>query len=154
VTYLQAAACMACNSLLRLPMCPASGQPLAELEAFHADHHHHQITKLSHSINAIGPAPHRSGRKRICIFPRGYVSDTQVVPTRLVGKYLCFWLVTKEGNTLSLAIHCIAEQSSEFDCRRPSVGYGTAATRPLVCVGHANTNIPGPSEVPSTRTKK
>jgi hypothetical protein len=23
-------------------------------------HHHHQITKLSHSINAIGPAPHRS----------------------------------------------------------------------------------------------
>jgi hypothetical protein len=26
-------------------------------------HHHHQITKLSHSINAIGPAPHRSGRK-------------------------------------------------------------------------------------------
>jgi hypothetical protein len=23
---------------------------------------HHQITKLSHSINAIGPAPHRSGR--------------------------------------------------------------------------------------------
>jgi hypothetical protein len=27
-------------------------------------HHHHQITKLSHSINAIGPAPHRSGRKR------------------------------------------------------------------------------------------
>jgi hypothetical protein len=24
-------------------------------------HHHHQITKLSHSINAIGPAPHRSG---------------------------------------------------------------------------------------------
>jgi hypothetical protein len=22
-------------------------------------HHHHQITKLSHSINAIGPAPHR-----------------------------------------------------------------------------------------------
>jgi hypothetical protein len=25
---------------------------------------HHQITKLSHSINAIGPAPHRSGRKR------------------------------------------------------------------------------------------
>jgi hypothetical protein len=28
------------------------------------NHHHHQITKLSHSINAIGPAPHRSGRKR------------------------------------------------------------------------------------------
>jgi hypothetical protein len=28
------------------------------------DHHHHQITKLSHSINAIGPAPHRSGKKR------------------------------------------------------------------------------------------
>jgi hypothetical protein len=28
------------------------------------DHHHHQITKLSHSINAIGPAPHRGGRKR------------------------------------------------------------------------------------------
>jgi hypothetical protein len=27
-------------------------------------HHHHQITKLSHSINAIGPAPHRSGRNR------------------------------------------------------------------------------------------
>jgi hypothetical protein len=27
-------------------------------------HHHHQITKLSHSINAIGPAPHRDGRKR------------------------------------------------------------------------------------------
>jgi hypothetical protein len=27
-------------------------------------HHHHQITKLSHSINAIGPAPHLSGRKR------------------------------------------------------------------------------------------
>jgi hypothetical protein len=27
-------------------------------------HHHHQITKLSHSINAIGPAPQRSGRKR------------------------------------------------------------------------------------------
>jgi hypothetical protein len=26
--------------------------------------HHHQITKLSHSINAIGPAPHRAGRKR------------------------------------------------------------------------------------------
>jgi hypothetical protein len=26
--------------------------------------HHHQITKLSHSINAIGPAPHRSGKKR------------------------------------------------------------------------------------------
>jgi hypothetical protein len=26
--------------------------------------HHHQITKLSHSINAIGPAPHRGGRKR------------------------------------------------------------------------------------------
>jgi hypothetical protein len=25
--------------------------------------HHHQITKLSHSINAIGPAPHRGGRK-------------------------------------------------------------------------------------------
>jgi hypothetical protein len=24
---------------------------------------HHQITKLSHSINAIGPAPHRGGRK-------------------------------------------------------------------------------------------
>jgi hypothetical protein len=28
------------------------------------DDHHHQITKLSHSINAIGPAPHRSGKKR------------------------------------------------------------------------------------------
>jgi hypothetical protein len=27
-------------------------------------HHHHQITKVSHSINAIGPAPHRGGRKR------------------------------------------------------------------------------------------
>jgi hypothetical protein len=27
-------------------------------------HHHHQITKLSHDINAIGPAPHRGGRKR------------------------------------------------------------------------------------------
>jgi hypothetical protein len=26
-------------------------------------HHHHQITKLSHSINAIGPAPHRSGHQ-------------------------------------------------------------------------------------------
>jgi hypothetical protein len=26
--------------------------------------HHHQINKLSHSINAIGPAPHRGGRKR------------------------------------------------------------------------------------------
>jgi hypothetical protein len=23
-------------------------------------HHHHQITKLSHSINAIGPAPHQN----------------------------------------------------------------------------------------------
>jgi hypothetical protein len=30
----------------------------------HDGHHHHQITKLSHSINAIGPAPHRGGRKR------------------------------------------------------------------------------------------
>jgi hypothetical protein len=27
-------------------------------------HNHHQITKLSHSINAIGPAPHQSGKKR------------------------------------------------------------------------------------------
>jgi hypothetical protein len=27
----------------------------------YSNHHHHQITKLSHSINAIGPAPHRSG---------------------------------------------------------------------------------------------
>jgi hypothetical protein len=25
---------------------------------FSPHHHHHQITKLSHSINAIGPAPH------------------------------------------------------------------------------------------------
>jgi hypothetical protein len=25
--------------------------------------HHHLITKSSHSINAIGPAPHRGGRK-------------------------------------------------------------------------------------------
>jgi hypothetical protein len=33
--------------------------------------HHHQITKLSHSINAIGPAPHRSGRNGIacCVHP-------------------------------------------------------------------------------------
>jgi hypothetical protein len=35
-----------------------------ELEHTSDTHHHHQITKLSHSINAIGPAPHRSGRKR------------------------------------------------------------------------------------------
>jgi hypothetical protein len=29
------------------------------------DHaNHHQITKLSHSINAIGPAPHWGGRNR------------------------------------------------------------------------------------------
>jgi hypothetical protein len=28
----------------------------AKVEGFR--HHHHQITKLSHSINAIGPAPH------------------------------------------------------------------------------------------------
>jgi hypothetical protein len=29
-----------------------------------AYYHHHQITKLIHSINAIGPAPHWGGRKR------------------------------------------------------------------------------------------
>jgi hypothetical protein len=29
-----------------------------------AHHHHHQFTKLSHSINAIAPAPHRGGIKR------------------------------------------------------------------------------------------
>jgi hypothetical protein len=28
------------------------------------DAHHHQITKLSHSINAIGPAPHRMDADR------------------------------------------------------------------------------------------
>jgi hypothetical protein len=27
-------------------------------------HHHHQTTQSSHSINAIGPAPHQGGRKR------------------------------------------------------------------------------------------
>jgi hypothetical protein len=30
----------------------------------HHHHHHHQITQSSHSINAMGPAPHRGGRKR------------------------------------------------------------------------------------------
>jgi hypothetical protein len=39
-----------------LPSCTPT------LSTFH--HHHHQITKLSHSINAIGPAPHRGGRNR------------------------------------------------------------------------------------------
>jgi hypothetical protein len=33
------------------------------LTLFHVDHPH-QITSLSHSINAIGPAPHWGGRKR------------------------------------------------------------------------------------------
>jgi hypothetical protein len=49
---------------------------VAVLMKHHADImcHHHQITKLSHSINAIGPAPHRSGRKRehrsiMCVMP-------------------------------------------------------------------------------------
>jgi hypothetical protein len=27
-------------------------------------HHHHHVTQSSHSINAIGPAPLWSGRKR------------------------------------------------------------------------------------------
>jgi hypothetical protein len=30
----------------------------------HHHHHHHQISQSSHSINSIGPAPHRGGRKR------------------------------------------------------------------------------------------
>jgi hypothetical protein len=29
-----------------------------------ANHHHHHVTQSSHSINAIGPAPLWSGRKR------------------------------------------------------------------------------------------
>jgi hypothetical protein len=31
-------------------------------------HHHHHVTQSSHSINAIGPAPLWSGRKRCCTF--------------------------------------------------------------------------------------
>jgi hypothetical protein len=30
----------------------------------HHHHHHHHVTQSSHSINAIGPAPLWSGRKR------------------------------------------------------------------------------------------
>jgi hypothetical protein len=37
----------------------------------HHQHQHHQITKLSHSINAIGPAPHRSGEKGLQMAQRG-----------------------------------------------------------------------------------
>jgi hypothetical protein len=32
--------------------------------AHHHHHHHHHVTQSSHSINAIGPAPLWSGRKR------------------------------------------------------------------------------------------
>jgi hypothetical protein len=38
-------------------------QGLIIIIKLHEDHHH-QIKQPSHSINAIGPAPHRGGRKR------------------------------------------------------------------------------------------
>jgi hypothetical protein len=38
--------------------------PVAVRVQWARTYHHHQITKLSHSINAIGPAPHRGRRKR------------------------------------------------------------------------------------------
>jgi hypothetical protein len=44
--------------------CAGLQQSIIPLSMCMTHHHHHQITKLSHSINAIGPAPHRSGRKR------------------------------------------------------------------------------------------
>jgi hypothetical protein len=44
-------------------------------------HHHHQITKLSHSINAIGPAPHRSGRNHtLCSIAGGLNSPGRSWP--------------------------------------------------------------------------
>jgi hypothetical protein len=43
-------------------LLPNQPQP-PHRDKLHEDHHH-QITKSSHSINAIGPAPHRGGRKR------------------------------------------------------------------------------------------
>jgi hypothetical protein len=48
------------DDLLDLNVCTAA----AVIKHNQWLHHHHQITKLSHSINAISPAPHRSGKKR------------------------------------------------------------------------------------------
>jgi hypothetical protein len=41
---------------------PEHGLPLMNDVLAAIAFHHHQITKLSHSINAIGPTPHRGGR--------------------------------------------------------------------------------------------
>jgi hypothetical protein len=47
---------------------PLHRTPRPEPSVILLEDHHHQITKLSHSINAIGPAPHRGGRKSYILY--------------------------------------------------------------------------------------
>jgi hypothetical protein len=53
---------LAASAKLLTRVLDDTGEHLLQIDV--QRHHHHQITKLSHSINAIGPAPHRGGRKR------------------------------------------------------------------------------------------
>jgi hypothetical protein len=57
-------------------------------------HHHHQITRSSHSINAIGPAPHRGGRNREhrSIVFATITSSAQCAVERSVPALQFFWL--------------------------------------------------------------
>jgi hypothetical protein len=51
-----------------------SNSRLAVFVVHHHHHHHHHVTQSSHSINAIGPAPLWSGRKRehwLCLWCSG-----------------------------------------------------------------------------------
>jgi hypothetical protein len=59
----------------------------------HHHHHHHHVTQSSHSINAIGPAPLWSGRKRehcslmfdheVMVVSMGFVRTASMQNTRM-----------------------------------------------------------------------
>ncbi|KAF6263668.1 hypothetical protein COO60DRAFT_381221 [Scenedesmus sp. NREL 46B-D3] len=45
-------------------MCCTADPSVTGLHTYTPHHHHHHITHSSHSISAIGPAPHRGGKRR------------------------------------------------------------------------------------------
>jgi hypothetical protein len=89
-----------------------------QLCALHMLCNHHHITHLSQSINAIGPAPHWSGRKDTCSAHPNRIAD------RVLRYLLCCRVMQATAAALVLLLTCRIKQRASrwpWNCSRKQV---------------------------------
>jgi hypothetical protein len=86
---------------------------VSRLVWFECSHHqHHQITRLSHSSTAIGPAPHRGGRKRehrsIVLATITHIPVLGLVLERIpIGRRIAlYYHIVLASQPVSAMLHC------------------------------------------------